>query len=136
MAALYLDTNVVITLVEETPERVAQVTRALDEAVGPSREYVVSGLVRLECLVKPLAAQDASLVDTYRRFFDPAQVHLVPLSEAVCDQAAHIRAQYGYSTPDALHLAAAIEAGCDVFATSDLALRSFPGVRVVLLTQA
>jgi len=35
---------------------------------------------------------------------------------------------------DALHLAAALEARCDLFLTNDRRLRSFPGLAVEVLT--
>lgn len=46
----------------------------------------------------------------------------VPLNKAVFDLATELRAQHGLKTPDALHLAAAISAGCDEFWTNDLRL--------------
>jgi len=38
-----------------------------------------------------------------------------------------------YSLPDSLHLAAAIEAGCDVFLTNDNQLAGFPEITVEVL---
>ena len=44
-----------------------------------------------------------------------------------------IRAQYHYKTPDALHLSAAMEAGCGSFLTSDNRLATFSGLKIELL---
>ena len=57
-------------------------------------------------------------------------VEVVSLSRAVLDRAADIRARHGFKTPDAIHLAAAIESACDVFYTHDLRLAGFTAIAV------
>jgi predicted nucleic acid-binding protein len=42
-------------------------------------------------------------------------------------------AAHRYETADALHLAAAVEAGCETFVTADKRLAGFPGLTVVVL---
>jgi predicted nucleic acid-binding protein len=55
----------------------------------------------------------------YEDFFaNPAAIRL-PMTELVFDRAANLRAVHGLKTPDALHLSAAIEGGCDEFWTTD-----------------
>jgi len=44
-----------------------------------------------------------------------------------------IRAQYGFRTLDAIHLAAAVEDGCGTFLTNDARLHAFSGVAVEAL---
>ena len=44
------------------------------------------------------------------------------------DRATDIRARYGFRTPDAMHLAAAVVSGCDVFLTNDHRLDRFPDI--------
>lgn len=41
---------------------------------------------------------------------------------------------YHFKIPDAIHLAAALEAGCQVFLTNDARLRSFRGLDVEALS--
>jgi predicted nucleic acid-binding protein len=55
------------------------------------------------------------------------------LNSAVYDRAAEIRAQHGFKTPDAIHLAAAIESGCDRFLTNDRRLARFTGITVEIM---
>jgi predicted nucleic acid-binding protein len=45
-----------------------------------------------------------------------------------------IHANFGFATPDALHLAAAIEANCDTFFTNDQRLQRFHRIRVVVVS--
>ena len=53
---------------------------------------------------------------------------MVPFTPGVFRRAAEIRAQFNFRTPDALHLAAAVEAACDVFLTNDAQLTRFTGL--------
>lgn len=48
-----------------------------------------------------------------------AACEFVDLNRAVFDLAAVLRAESNLKTPDALHLAAAMHAGCDEFCTND-----------------
>jgi predicted nucleic acid-binding protein len=131
MARLYLDSNIVIRLVEqETPAWEALAAR-LATLGGADSLYVVSDLVYMECLVKPLALGDAGLRAAYEAYLDALDV--VALTRPVCVRAAAIRAKHRFETPDALHLAAAIEADCDAFATGDRHLCGFRDIEVALL---
>jgi len=56
---------------------------------------------------------------SYERFFQVAANEWTTISDTVFDRAATLRARHRLKTPDALHLAAAIEAGCDEFWTND-----------------
>jgi predicted nucleic acid-binding protein len=49
------------------------------------------------------------------------------------DRAAEIRAQYGFKTPDAIHLAAAVVSGGDAFLTNDHRLDRFADIAVETL---
>ena len=48
--------------------------------------------------------------------------------------AAQLRAATGAKTPDALHLVAALGAGCKTFVTNDRRLPTVPGLRVIQLS--
>ncbi len=55
------------------------------------------------------------------------------ITAAVFDRAAGIRAHHNVKALDAPHLAAALEAGCDLFLTNDNRLRAFPDLPVEVL---
>jgi len=133
MSRLYLDANVVIDLIEEEPARRNRALRTLAANAGPDAEYVVSDLVRLECQVKPIAADDQVLLDAYERYFGLPTVTVVGLPAPVYDRAARIRARFRYGLADSLHLAAAVEAGCATFVTGDRRLVGFPDITVALV---
>ncbi len=47
--------------------------------------------------------------------------------------ATELRARHGFKTPDALHIATALDASADVFVTGDRALERCPGIQVSIL---
>ena len=60
-------------------------------------------------------------------------VDVVPVTKAVCERAAAIRAQYRFRPLDALHLAAAVDNQCSRFVTNDVRLKGFPDIAVEVL---
>jgi len=118
---IYLDSSVVIYLVEQ----VAPFISLLNTRLVSVDELVVSELTRLECRVKPIKESHSNLLQDYDDFSESAVSQIVELNREVMEQATKIRATYGFKAPDAIHLAAAIEAGCGVFLTNDHRLRQF-----------
>lgn len=124
MARVYIDSCVMIYATEKSPGRGVAARRLILEAVR-SHDPCISGLVRLECRVKPLRLKDHSLLDRFDAIF--RRVQLLPLDGDVCDLAAELRALHGLKTPDALHVACAITHGCDEFWTNDDRLLKLAG---------
>ncbi len=116
MMRIYLDAAPIIYVVEQVALLAAVVDARLS-AAGVVR--VASHLTRMECRVKPLRNGDHALLQDFDTYFVGTIAEMVPLSMSVFDRAAEIRAHYGFKTPDAIHLAAAVESACDVFLTND-----------------
>src|SRR5205814_5842036 len=79
--------------------------------------FCASDLVRLECLVGPIRADDAN-----RKAAIEAQLRKLRglrLTRTVFELAAELRARDRLKTPDAIHTAAAIHHGCQEFWTND-----------------
>lgn len=124
---LYLDAAPVIYLVEHVLPYAPVVEARLSAA---EIVQVASDLTRLECRVKPLREGDAALLQDYNDYFEEAVTTVIALSREVMDRATKIRADYGFKTPDAIHLAAAVTSGCDVFLTNDHRLDRFSDLTV------
>ncbi len=129
----FLDASIVIDLIEPTrlrgPKALARVTAL--QAGGD--QLAVSDLVRMECLVGPMKVGDQAILSQFANFFTSGAV-VIPITAAVCDRAAAIRATHGFKALDALHLAAAVEHGCGRFLTADAPLARFPGILVEVVT--
>jgi predicted nucleic acid-binding protein len=127
MPRIYLDSSPVIYLVEQ----IAPFSTGVRARLSASGVVCVSSdLTRMECLVLPLRNGDTRLVADFDTFFSSEVAELALFPPAVFRRAAEIRAQHNFRTPDALHLAAAVEAACDVFLTNDAQLTRFTGLTV------
>jgi uncharacterized protein len=127
---IYLDAAPVIYTVEQ----VAPYTAAVDSRLNASGVVrVISDLTRLECRVKPLRDGDLALLQDFDDFFAATVIEIVPLSRQVLDRATEIRAKYGFKTPDAIHLAAAMVSGCDLFLTNDHRLDQYSDIAIEVI---
>jgi predicted nucleic acid-binding protein len=116
---VYLDSAPLIYLVEN----IAPYASALATRLAiPGTTQVCSELSRLECRVKPILDEETALLTAFDSYFTSIISEVIPLTRSVIDLATKLRARYGFKTPDAIHLAAAIINGCDVFLTNDYRL--------------
>ena len=116
----YLDAAPAIYRVEERQPWAERVERAIHPAAEIT--LLASELTRLECLVLPVRTGNIRLDHKYEAVF--SRMRLLPFTRAVFERATALRATLNLKTPDALHLACAIEHGCDEFWTNDARLAS------------
>jgi uncharacterized protein len=112
---VYLDSCIIIYWLEEHPQFSSAVRHAFETA--GNRQFCVSPLVELECLVVPLRAANTPLIQRYENFFQ--QQIILDIEPLIYRLAADLRAQFRLKTPDALHLAIAHHYGCTEFWTND-----------------
>lgn len=127
MTRTYLDAAPVIYSVQQVAPYAVRVDPRL---AAPGVVLVASELTRMECLIQPLRMGNGALVQEFDDFFAARVAEMVTFTSAVFRRAAEIRAQFNFKTPDALHLAAAVEGACTVFLTNDAQLTRFPGLTV------
>jgi predicted nucleic acid-binding protein len=130
---IYLDTVICIYAVEGAPSFQARALARLMTLRASGDQPAISDLTWLECRVKPIRTGDAIALADMEAFLTAADVVRVPLPTAVYERACRIRAVYNVKLADALHVAAAVEAGCGGFLTNDARLARFPDVAVEVL---
>ncbi len=111
MQRVYLDACMVIHLIEGNSQQQQILKRALLGKIVFSSE-----LVRLESRIKALRENQKIFLKVYEQFFKDCQ--LIDLNRSVFEQATELRVNHNLKTPDALHLAAALDV-CDQFWTND-----------------
>lgn len=95
---------------------------------------VGSELLLVETLVKPIAEGDVDLEAAFRQFLTASQeMALIPVSRAILERALELRVIHRIRTPDAIHAATALLAGCTLFVTNDPAFRRIDGLPVLVL---
>jgi predicted nucleic acid-binding protein len=130
---VYVDSVLWIYLVEDPSELGKRARRLFARLAAEPADLAITDLVRLECLVGPLRHGRADDLTAFRLIFGREEIQKLPLTELVFDRAAEIRATHRLEIADAIHLAAAVEGGCDRFLTNDARLGRFPGISVELL---
>lgn len=116
-----------------TPGRLTFATNRLAALAAAGDQVAVSDLVRLEYRVKPLKNGDATKLALFDAFCSRPDIHMVAITPLVFDRATAIRAAHNFKLADSLHLAAAVEAGCDRFLTNDSRLSAFTDIPVEVL---
>jgi predicted nucleic acid-binding protein len=120
----YVDTNVVIAIIELPNALSAAQSSFIEEVDRGRNKAITSELTLAECLVKPMADRNADVIAAYLTFLDGrSELPVLPVSRAILLEAARLRAETGVKLPDAIHLATAYAANCDVFLTSDRRVR-------------
>lgn len=130
---IYCDSCIPIYFYDHTgPFQVRAANRFMVLAAVGDR-IAVSDLVRLECRIKPISTGDKAKLAVFDSFFARSDMRIVPITTAVFDRATLIRAAHKFKLGDSLHLAAAVEAGCDRFLTNDRRLSAFTDIPVEVL---
>ncbi len=131
--AVYLDTSAIIYSVERNEPYLTLLAPAWRQAETGQFVVVCSELVIAETLVRPIREGNADIEVAFRAVFAAPDVRLVPATRHLWEDAARLRAETGLKTPDALHAATALRAGCDLFVTNDTDFRRVQGLPVVVL---
>jgi predicted nucleic acid-binding protein len=115
MTSVYLDACIVIHLVEGDEEQQKMIKSALR-----GKTVFSSELVRLEARIKAIRENQQPFLNTYDQFFKHCRT--LSLDKTVFEKATDLRVNYRLKTPDALHLAAALNSDCEQFWTNDYRL--------------
>lgn len=120
MLCIYLDANTTIYFVEKVAPYYQGIRLRITDATGiPKVRCVTNELLLMEVRVKPLRDHDHTTLASYENYFAAFSSQTIALDASVFELATQLRVRHRVKTPDALHLAAAIYAGCDQFWTND-----------------
>ena len=131
--SVYVDANAIIYSVERVEPYHGLLAPMWEGARAGRFTLASSELVALETLVRPLRDGYALLEMLFRSILAAAEMDLIPATLVTWEDAARIRAETGLATPDALHAATALRAGCTLFITNDTDFRRVEGLPVVIL---
>lgn len=134
-ATVYLDTSVIIYTVEANPIYYSLLQPLWLKFQTGEIELVTSELTLMETLVLPLRNANTGLVSDYEQILLSSEIQLVSISRSVLKAAANLRATTNLKTPDAIHAATSLDAGCTLFLTNDSGFRNFPNLPVVILSE-
>ena len=131
--SVYVDAYAIIYSVERVEPYHGLLAPMWEEARAGRFTLASGELVALETLIRPLRDDNARLEMLFRSILASAEMDLIPATVATWEAAARIRAATGLATPDALHAATALSAGCTLFITNDTDFRRVEGLPIGVL---
>jgi len=100
----------------------------------PHVQGVTSIITLIEACVQPRRQGRLDLVQSYERaLLYSRQVQMLPVNTALARHTVALRAQYDIHVPDAIQIAAAIEAKATAFVTNDRRLAKVKELPILLL---
>jgi predicted nucleic acid-binding protein len=122
---VYFDANIFIYLIEGYPALEAGLNDIRDTIRHAEAQIFTSELTLCEVLVPAFRANQPKLLSLYRQFLEHSGAfELIPTTREIYVRASLIRAEQGLKTPDAIHMASAVEAGCTAFLTNDKPMKA------------
>ncbi|HAA32802.1 MAG TPA: VapC toxin family PIN domain ribonuclease [Cyanobacteria bacterium UBA8553] len=134
-ATVYLDTSVIIYTVEANPIYYSLLQPLWLKFQTGEIDLVTSELTLMETLILPLRNANNALVSDYEQILLSSEIQLVPVTRSVLKAAANLRATTNLKTPDAIHAATALDAGCTLFLTNDSGFRNVLNLPEVILSE-
>ncbi len=134
MSLVFLDTNLFIYLFEDSGKWGDRVSDLVERMAARNDRLVCSTLTLGEILVKPLESGNTALATRYEAYFRSPEVLLIPFDANTSFRFAQIRSDRTIRAPDAIQLACAASAGCDLFITNDESLtrKTIPGIQFIV----
>jgi predicted nucleic acid-binding protein len=134
VSLMCIETAPFIYFVEQNP-RYLEVMRMIFQRVTFGQIQVITSTITLtEVLTRPIETGHVIYQQEYRQMLlQTNSIMSVPVMPIIAERAAHLRAIYRLGTPDALHIATAIEMKCHAFLTNDIKLKRVAEMRVLLL---
>ena len=133
MSRIFWDTNLFIYLIEGAAPYTVLV-RALLERMSERKDQLLTSMLTLgEVLVKPLALGDLELAKRYEKLLGDPGVSLLAFDPPAARIYAQLRKNKALKAPDAIQLACAASARCDLYITNDdrLSRQIVPGIHFI-----
>jgi len=128
-----LDTNIFVYQFAKHPDFFTP-TRRLFQLLEQSHLKGVTSIITLTEILALPAPQEI-LTEIEETFFSTPNLNILDVDGNIAKEAASIRRDYRYRSPDAIQLATALLAKADRFITNDKRLTSFRGVKIQLLSE-
>jgi predicted nucleic acid-binding protein len=131
---LGIDANVILTILNGEVALLPFCLPFLQAIQQREIDGIVSSIIFTECLVVPYRTNDTQGINNALALLEgTAGMNIIPVSDDIAKTAARLRASYRLKTPDSLHVATAIESGCEAFLTNDTDIARVTEIPVIIL---
>jgi len=133
MSRVFLDSNLFIYQLEDLGPRGHRANFIFERLSRRKDTILTSALTVGEVLVKPLRTGNRALETKYRDLLREPEVKVLAFDRPAGEIFARIRRDRAIKAPDAIQLATAASAGCDLFITNDdrLTAARVPGIQFI-----
>lgn len=132
-----LDTPCFLYHLEKNP-KYQKYTEIIFENLLPAGKLkaVASTIVLTETLIRPFTENRLGLVLAYKSIIKGfPNLTLTSVSEKIAQQGAYLRAVYNLHTPDAIHIATAIEENAQAIVGNDKKWKKVKEIKVIILDE-
>jgi predicted nucleic acid-binding protein len=131
---VYFDVNPIIYFIEQNTQFAEAVTPVFEMIGDGSILAFTSELSLTEILIKPIRDNLNQVIQAHKELLlDPELFTLISPNQDTFLLAAELGGKLSMRTPDAIHMACAIQSKCKYFITNDKGLKSTADVTVVQL---
>jgi uncharacterized protein len=132
---VYFDVNPIIYFIEQNTQFAETVTPIFEMIGEGSIVAFTSELSLTEILIKPIRDNRNQVIDAHKELLlDPELFTLISPNQDTFLLAAELGGKSSMRTPDAIHMACAIESKCKYFITNDKGIKSTADVIVVQMS--
>ena len=129
-----IDSVIFAYFLQSHPEYGIRAEKILETVEKGERKGIFSVIGVIEVLTAPKQLGHPEVATEYREFFaNFPNLKIKGITEGVVERASDLRAKYGLRTPDAIHIATAIDFGAQSFVTNDQRLKKITEIEVILL---
>lgn len=128
---VYFDANIFIYLLEGNEVFEPAVSQLRDLISEDQITVMSSDLIYTEVLAHPALSGNKDAIEHIIGFIGNFDVQ--PLTQSITVHAGILRGETGMKTPDALHVAAAVQSSAEVFLSNDKGIRTPEGVERILI---
>ncbi|HTJ29140.1 MAG TPA: PIN domain-containing protein [Acidobacteriaceae bacterium] len=134
MSRVFLDTNILIYFLEDSGPRGQRAAQIFSSLSNRGDILLISSMTVGETLVKPKQLGNQFLEAKYRSLFDSPDAQVLPFDRKAGEIFATVRQNRSIKAPDAIQLATAASAQCDLFITNDDRLSKIivPGIQFIV----
>lgn len=135
----FIDTAPFIYFIEKdsnNPQYYEKVKNFFKNGYDNDKRFITSVITVEEYFVFPYRNRDYSLINMFNWLVIATDMEIIEINQEIAQKAAQIRAEYkGFKAMDALQLAVACLAKCDLFLTNDKQLRQFEEIKCITVDE-
>lgn len=132
---VYIDTNIFIYFLDGQEPFLSMVYPFLEALINGEIIGYTGDAVVAETMVQPYKLGNIAMIEQFKAFFAQDDfLTILSHDDKAFDLAAKLSGTKGMKLVDSLHMATALQAGCDYLITHDKGIKPVDGIRIVQLS--